>query len=156
LTTDHIIRYMLARPLDFDPGKMYAYSNFGYCLLGRVVEAVSGETYEDYVREEVLKPMGIHDMRIGKSLLEGRAPREVRYGQGEPLMLKSIFGPKLGELVPAPYGTSCIEAMDAHGGWIASSVDLARFGTRPRFELQGPVEPGTRNDVPSPSRSERS
>jgi N-acyl-D-amino-acid deacylase len=31
--------------------------------------------------------------------------------------------------VPWPYGTACIEASDAHGGWIASSVDLARFAT---------------------------
>ena len=63
LTTDHLIRYMLGRPLDFDPGTQYAYSNFGYCLLGRVVEAASGRPYEDYVREEVLKPMDIVSMR---------------------------------------------------------------------------------------------
>ena len=33
---------MLRQPLDFDPGNEYAYSNFGYCLLGRVIEKVSG------------------------------------------------------------------------------------------------------------------
>jgi CubicO group peptidase (beta-lactamase class C family) len=130
LTTDHIIRYMLARPLDFDPGQEYVYSNFGYCLLGRVVEAVTGRTYEDYVRDEILKPMGIVDMRVGKSLVKDRAPGEVRYyHQSEPLTRRSVFGPILGEPVPQPYGSACIEAMDSHGGWIASSVDLARFAT---------------------------
>ena len=38
----HVIRYMLGQPLDFDPGAQYAYSNFGYCLLGRVIEKVIG------------------------------------------------------------------------------------------------------------------
>ena len=38
-----IIRYMLGKPLDFDPGTRYVYSNFGYCLLGRVIEAVTGK-----------------------------------------------------------------------------------------------------------------
>src|SRR5215813_12315238 len=36
----HIIRYMLGQPLDFDPGSRYAYSNFGYCILGRVIERI--------------------------------------------------------------------------------------------------------------------
>jgi N-acyl-D-amino-acid deacylase len=130
LTSGQIIRYMLARPLDFDPGKQYVYSNFGYCLLGRVVEAVTGKAYEDYVRAEILEPLGIHDMRIGKTLLKDRAPREVCYiQQVEPAMLPSVFGPKLGEPVPAPYGAESIEAGDSYGGWIASSVDLARFAT---------------------------
>jgi CubicO group peptidase (beta-lactamase class C family) len=130
LTTDHIIRYMLSRPLDFDPGKQYAYSNFGYCLLGRVVEAAGGRRYEDYVRDEVLKPMDIVDMRIGKTLLKDRAPGEVRYyHENQPKTGPSVFGPKLGEPAPQPYGPYCIEAMDSHGGWIASSVDLARFAT---------------------------
>ena len=37
-----ILRYMLAQPLDFEPGARFAYSNFGYCLLGRAIEKVSG------------------------------------------------------------------------------------------------------------------
>jgi CubicO group peptidase (beta-lactamase class C family) len=37
-----IIRNMLGKPLDFDPGAKYVYSNFGYCVLGRVIEKVTG------------------------------------------------------------------------------------------------------------------
>ncbi|MCP3694044.1 MAG: beta-lactamase family protein, partial [Planctomycetaceae bacterium] len=36
---EHVIRFMMGKPLDFDPGTRYAYSNYGYCLLGRVIEA---------------------------------------------------------------------------------------------------------------------
>lgn len=119
------IRAMLTQPLDFDPGSRYAYSNFGYNLLGRVIENLSGETYEDYVRRQVLEPLGITAMRIGATRPGGRVPGEVVYyhtGQSE-----SVFAEDLGTAVPQPYGAWYLEAMDAHGGWIASVVDLARF-----------------------------
>jgi CubicO group peptidase (beta-lactamase class C family) len=122
-----IIRYMLRQPLDFDPGAKEVYSNFGYCLLGRVVEQVSGQSYEQYVRKEVLAPLGIHDMRLGATLLEKRARGEVKYHVAKDALGPAIMGPHLGEAVPLPYGAWCLESMDAHGGWLASASDLARF-----------------------------
>jgi N-acyl-D-amino-acid deacylase len=120
-----IIRVMLRHKLDFAPGERYAYSNFGYCLLGRVIEKLTGMPYEAYVKEKVLAPLGIHTMRLGASRLEGRAPGEVRYYQ--PGTAKSVFQADLNQDVPWQYGGWNLEAMDAHGGWIASAVDLARF-----------------------------
>jgi N-acyl-D-amino-acid deacylase len=38
-----VIRFMLGQPLDYDPGSRYAYANFGYCVLGRVIERVTGQ-----------------------------------------------------------------------------------------------------------------
>lgn len=49
-----ILQYQLKQPLDFEPGSQYAYSNVGYCMLGRIIEAVSGKTYEEFVRERIL------------------------------------------------------------------------------------------------------
>ena len=123
---EQIIQYMLGQPLDFDPGQRYAYSNFGYCILGQVIHKVSHEPYEQYVRQHVLAPLGIHNMRLGRSLPRYRAPGEVKYyGKG---MGTSVFAENLGQKVPWCYGGWDIEAMDAHGGWIASAVDLVRFG----------------------------
>lgn len=123
-----VIRFMRGQRLDFDPGTAYAYSNFGYCVLGRVVEAASGQRYEEYVRAQVLERAGITRMRIGRTLLQGRAEGEVRYygfpGQGT---APSVF-PEGGQ-VPLPYGGFYLEAMDSHGGWIASAVDLVRFAS---------------------------
>ncbi len=68
---DTIIRVMLGKPLDFDPGHRYAYSNYGYCLLGRVIEKLSGESYEQYVKTKVLAPIGVTAMRIGATQLSG-------------------------------------------------------------------------------------
>ncbi|MCA9199463.1 MAG: serine hydrolase, partial [Planctomycetales bacterium] len=120
-----VIQAMLRQPLDFEPGQRYAYSNFGYCLLGRIIEHVTRQDYETYVRDQVLSPIGITNMRIGATRLSGRAASEVRYYQ--PGTGKSVFQDDLGQEVPWPYGAWHLEAMDSHGGWIASAEDLARF-----------------------------
>ncbi len=122
---DDVIRCMRGERLDFDPGGRYAYSNYGYCLLGRVIEEVTDESYADYVKKHVLAPLGIRSMRIGKTRLEGRGQNEVRYydpGRGP-----SVFAEDLDQQVAQPYGAWHLEAMDSHGGWLASVVDLARF-----------------------------
>jgi N-acyl-D-amino-acid deacylase len=122
-----IIRYTMGNPLDFDPGSAYAYSNFGYCVLGRIIEAVSEKPYEKFMPKEILAPLGIHGMRLGKNLLRDRAPGEVKYYDGRHRTGRAISGPKIGQEAPLPYGVECIETMDANGGWIASAVDLVRF-----------------------------
>lgn len=124
---EDIIRYMLRRPLDFDPGDKYAYSNFGYCLLGRVVAKVSGQPYEDYVRKEVLAPLGIRRMRLGATLPENRVRDEVKYHVPKNATGRAVMGSHRGERVSSPYGAWCLESMDAHGGWLASAADLVRF-----------------------------
>jgi len=115
MTFDHdrLIRWTLRnRPLNDYPGDHYDYSNFGYCLLGRVVEVVSGKSYEASVRKLVLEPSGIKEMRLGNENRKGRFPNEAVYvGQGED-----------------PYHRMMrVKRMDAHGGWVASAVDLVRF-----------------------------
>lgn len=124
---DAIIHYMLRRPLDFDPGNEYAYSNFGYCLLGRVIEKASGEGYETYVCKEVLVPLGITSMKLGKTLPEERVAGEVKYYSSA--KAPAVLGSHPGELVPLPYGAFNLETLDAHGGWLGSAADLARFGS---------------------------
>ncbi len=126
---DDIIQYVLRRPLDFEPGSKHVYSNFGYCLLGRVIEKVSGQGYEDYACNEVLAPLGATRMRLGKTLLSERAKGEVKYYVRDNATAPAIMGPNLGKPVPWPYGAWCIESMDAHGGWIASAEDLVRFAS---------------------------
>ncbi|MBO9499991.1 MAG: beta-lactamase family protein [Novosphingobium sp.] len=47
------------RPLDFTPGSRVAYSNYGFILLGRIVEQVSGLRYDAYIRRNILDPAGM-------------------------------------------------------------------------------------------------
>jgi N-acyl-D-amino-acid deacylase len=127
-SADMVVRWMRGQPLDFDPGSRFAYSNFGYAVLGRIIEAVTEQPYDTWVQHNVLAPAGITRMRIGHTRLEDRADGEVRYYgfSGEPLATESVF-PDVDGSVPWPYGGWYQESLDAHGGWIASAVDLSRF-----------------------------
>ena len=133
---EHIIRYQLGQKLDFTPGERYAYSNFGYSLLGRVIEKISGKPYEEYVKEEVLKPLGITAMRMGKSLESELAEGEVHYYDVNEKKETAVTGPEAGkDKVPLSYGVWRQETLDSHGGWIASSIDLAKFAAA--FDIVG-------------------
>lgn len=121
-----VIRYQMGRPLDAAPGTKSSYSNFGFCVLGEIIEQVSRTAYENFVKSAILKPAGITRMRIGGTRLSERAPDEVRYypQPGQPLV-PSVFR---GEgYVPFAYGGVFLDAAKAAGGWIASTDDLIRF-----------------------------
>lgn len=122
-----MIRYMLGRPLDFTPGTRFKYSNFGYCVLARIVEKVSGEPYELYVRNHVLARADVYAMSIGKSHASERGPFEPKYYayMGAPLVQSRFPGEGL---VPAPYAGEMVIA-DPSGGWIGSAIDLTRVMT---------------------------
>jgi CubicO group peptidase (beta-lactamase class C family) len=56
---DIILKEAATKPLDFEPGSKWHYSNTGYILLSRVIAKVSGQTYERYVEDHVLTPAGM-------------------------------------------------------------------------------------------------
>jgi CubicO group peptidase (beta-lactamase class C family) len=111
VTQADIITFMNGQPLQYTPGTKYAYSNYGYCLLGRVIEQKTDLSYEDYINKTILSPLGISTMQIGHSKLEDRVQDEVTYES------KS----------ESAYGPFNLENMDSHGGWLASAPELVRF-----------------------------
>lgn len=67
-TPQHFIDFFASDPLKFEPGKGRAYSNYGYVVLGAIIEAVSGQSYFDYVQKNVfdragMKASGFFDRR---------------------------------------------------------------------------------------------
>jgi D-alanyl-D-alanine carboxypeptidase len=58
---DDYVRRFAQQPLLFEPGSRWMYSNYGFILLGSIVEAVSGQSYYDYVRDHVYRPAGMID-----------------------------------------------------------------------------------------------
>ncbi len=59
LTPDEVIAFFKDKPLDFEPGEKWEYSNSGYLLLGRIVEAASGVPWRQFVEERICEPLGL-------------------------------------------------------------------------------------------------
>ena len=101
------------RALDNAPGTNWAYSNFGYCVLGRIIEDATGQSYETWVQQNILAPCGISSMEIAGNKLSDRLPDEVVYYY----------------TAEDPYGMN-VTRMDSHGGWIGTATDVVRFAVR--------------------------
>lgn len=112
---DEIITWTLANQKQKNkPGEHYAYSNFGYCVLGRVLEKVTKTPYATLVEQQVLAKCGISDMKIAGNTLAERQPKEVMYVTEKP---------------GAAYHMN-VARMDSHGGWIATARDLVLFASQ--------------------------
>jgi CubicO group peptidase (beta-lactamase class C family) len=124
--TKTIVSFALSKNLHFSPGTGRAYSNLGYAILGLVIEKVTGMSYLDFCRREVLEPLGIYDMTLAKNRPEDKAPFEVRYYEPADAYTKeSIYG--TGEIVAASYGGNDIETLGGAGAWIATAPDLMKL-----------------------------
>ncbi|WP_135821653.1 serine hydrolase domain-containing protein [Halostella litorea] len=77
--TCDIARYMLGQPLQFEPGSRHVYSNFGYALLGLVVEAVSDTPYPEYVRGTLFDGSPPGPLYEGRTLPDERRDAEPPY-----------------------------------------------------------------------------
>ncbi|MGL4464298.1 MAG: serine hydrolase domain-containing protein [Planctomycetia bacterium] len=128
-TPEQVLRWTCGRPLDFDPGARYAYSNVGYLALARWLEDRTGRPYADLVQDEVWKPIDVTRARLGRAKPEDRPADEVRYYDAKKRVVPSVVGPDFSKKVPLPDGGENFEGYEAHGGWIASAVDVARFLT---------------------------
>jgi CubicO group peptidase (beta-lactamase class C family) len=151
VTRRAMIKFSIQKGLDFAPATAHHYSNMGYLVLGEVIEKKTGMTYENYVKQNIFAPLGIDDIRLGKSLLADKQEREGEYITSPTYTTLSAYG--TGQFVPWEYGGHSIEAMDAHGGWVATARDLVRlltavdgFPSRPDL-----LSPGTIQTMVTPS-----
>lgn len=60
-----LIDFFKNQPMNFAPGSAYSYSNSGYVMLGAVIEQLSGQTYEAFIQERILTPLGMHNTYHG-------------------------------------------------------------------------------------------
>lgn len=121
-----LVKIQLKRRLQFEPGTSQYYSNFGYLLLSMVIEKLTGETYEDWMQENVLKPAGCTDFRIANNYYSQRYDNETRYyvqDNDEPVQEYNNSG----KMVVRCYGGNDIRALSGAGAWVASTPELARF-----------------------------
>ena len=124
-TRDRIIDLVASQPLDFEPGTGHSYSNVGYILAGAVIEEVTGTTYADYLKEEVLRPLGLDQT----SFCPDEQPTADRWAHGYdpqygnwPRALRLGRAPAF--IDPAPIN---MEVVSSAGALCSTVTDLARW-----------------------------
>lgn len=116
-----IARYGRSVLLANDPGTRFAYTNYGYQALGRLIEKVTGQSYEAYVKSAILDPAGIVSMKLGRTPLAERDPLEVSCYDGGPVTT-GIYGTgKYCDVTPVQ------EYAEASGAWVASATEMVRW-----------------------------
>lgn len=135
---NEIISYMLSEPLQFTPGtngctnaqgSTFCYSNFGFMVLGQIVEEVSGMSLQNYVYTHVLTTdMWVPKQEIfrGRTFQVHQDPREPVYQCGGSCNCTNVFEPG-GPGVPCPYGNWHHEAFKGHGNMVASVGPLLAY-----------------------------
>src|SRR5262249_31926090 len=106
------------RPLDFEPGSRWAYSNSGIDTLGRVIEVTSGQPYESFLTKRVFEPLGMKDTTF-------------RLTRGQRKRLAGLYDVKGGKLVQAPDALIGPPEGSRHpipaGGLFSTGPDQANF-----------------------------
>lgn len=124
--SETLARVVLKRDLYFDPGTASEYSNFGYLLLSLVIERVTGQPYEDWIRENVLEAAHCSDMHLAYNFYKDRHPGETRYYVQPDDKTVGRYD-NAAVQVPRCYGGSDIRALKGAGAWVTSVPELARF-----------------------------
>ncbi|ESN96345.1 hypothetical protein HELRODRAFT_163396 [Helobdella robusta] len=119
LSKSDVVRYFLSHPLHYDPGTKYSYSNFGYLLLGLIIEKLTSRSYESYMKD-ILSRMGVQRMKIGKHQNHHIDVSEVEYFVSEP-------GKNRTTLFRNPisiHGSLDMSILDSSSGWTSSASEL--------------------------------
>jgi D-alanyl-D-alanine carboxypeptidase len=108
-------RVGLAGGLAVPPATTYMYSNFGYCLLGLLIEQTTGQRYETAVRERLLEPLGVSGMRLAGTI--DPFPNEVQH--------------------PSVPTRNYMEVLGGAGAWVANPADVVKI-----IDSLDPAKPG--------------
>ncbi|WP_171041452.1 serine hydrolase domain-containing protein [Sinomonas susongensis] len=114
-TDDQLLGYAFAQPLDFAPGSQYEYSNTNFVLLGKVIQAVTGNSWDQEVQSRLLSPLGLASVGYSGSS-DPTPPVATPYEIDSASNLES-----LAQVSPSLYGAS--------GGLFGNIGDLLRWGT---------------------------
>lgn len=120
LPLEHAVRSHAISPLVFEPGTQYAYSNAGTNTAGRIIEVVSGMSYEEFMDKRLFKPLGMKDttFRPNEEQISRLAKSYKRTAPG----LKETLVDQLSYPLNNP-GRQPIPA----GGLFSTLADIAKF-----------------------------
>ena len=121
-----VVRKELSKRLAFTPGTSQRYSNVGYYILSLVIEKVTGEKYEKWMQENILRPSQCYAFRIAGNYPEQRGWNEARYYMHPGSQLCSDYHAD-GKMREACYGGNNVSGLLGAGGWVASAPELCRL-----------------------------
>jgi CubicO group peptidase (beta-lactamase class C family) len=133
LSRASFVQAALAYPLKFAPGTSEQYSNTGYALLAAVIEIASGRSYDEYVRENILDPLGLKNTGY---LLPRFDPSRVAHGYRN--------GEDVGTLLSKPHAADGpYWNLRGNGGMLSTVDDMHAF-YKALFESTKLLKPETR------------
>jgi len=109
-TKQEIIAYIIGQPFVFDSGTAWDYNNYGYMMLDQLVQRATGESYAEYVVDQIFHQVGVGRARVAHQLATERFPTETTYHGLE------------GDAYGVP-----LEHAVAAGGWVMAAPDMARL-----------------------------
>jgi CubicO group peptidase (beta-lactamase class C family) len=105
-----------ARFLDFEPGVRWSYSNMGIATLGRIIEVVSGKSYESFIEERIFKPLAMNDSHFFVQESKRSRIATIYKLEGDRLGKADVDLYRIGAKYPAP-----------EAGLYSTAPDLFRF-----------------------------
>ena len=115
---DTYFQRTMAQPLEFEPGSSFSYSNTGYSLLAAIIEQITGESYERFLRRRLLLPAGLKDTGYRHA---GWDDARVASGYEGDERWGTVLERSLGE--DGPYW-----ALRGNGGIHSTTSDMATWG----------------------------
>lgn len=104
------VEMLVDAELAFPPGEQYNYGTVNYDVLGLVIETVSGQSYEDFMKEQVFQPLGLHQTYVYKE--DARDTGQLAQGYRSSFFMTTPYNaPDYAGNKPAGYIISCTKDM---------------------------------------------
>ena len=119
-----IVKQLVTRPLQSQPGTQFAYANMGYLLAGAMLERVTGQTWEELIVERVFNPLKLKTAGLGPQAMLGRVDAPLGHEPREGARPKPLLAGPGGDNpeVIGPAGTAHMSVLDfaRWAGWNAA------------------------------------
>jgi len=126
------VKIFADRPLSFSPGSDFNYTTYGYVVLGRIIESVSGQTYEDYMRRNIWDKAGMHNTGVEK-FSENYPHKSALFHAKKPGKIKAVKPTDLSDRIPGGGLYSCLPDMLNFGKAVLNHTLVSESTTQMMF-----------------------
>ena len=128
VNSQQLIQYMMSQPLSYEPGTKRVSSAYSALVLAKVIEKVSGVSYEDYILANIKKPLKLKTLVMQETAPDARPDNCLCHYQRGGGFYSKLAGENLGSWVQLTEGGIDFRLVHASHGWTASPMDLLTIG----------------------------